>query len=598
MNSSTRRAFAARLGATMATLSSSVFVLAGCGGGGTTDGSGTGADTGGGSGGGSGGGGVDVPLVAQFNYGVASGDPLTDRVVLWTHARYADRDDDVPLTCEVASDTAFANLVAAGPVTATAAAGHTVKVDATGLAAGRSYFYRFRQGTQASPVGRTRTLPAAGASRVQFAVVSCSNYPAGYFNVCAEVARSGAEYLLHLGDVIYESAAGSYGSTEAAALGRAPEPPNECLSQADYRRRHAQARSDADAQAMYAALPLLAIWDDHDSAGNAHREGAASHSPESEGLWALRVINAVQAWFEWMPIRPPDRSDLRRIQRSFDFGGLVKLHLLETRLTGRDAPLQTQDLLNPATSFVANAALGAPSRTMLGAEQRDGLLGQLAASTATWQLLGQPVLMGRMRFPASVLRALDPAGGGPTDLLAAQQAVSDYLGAKSAAASNPAGLTPAQQALLDPVQNPLIGYNLDAWDGYPAERETLLGRARQLGKRLVVVAGDTHNAWASKLTLADGSVVGQEFATPSISSSGLAERLPAIPAAQMAQVFRSIVDDLQYAETARCGHLNLLFTPTEARATWTFVSTVKSRSYTVETSAPIGFAGTLASAAG
>lgn len=148
-------------------------------------------------------------------------------------------------------------------------------------------------------------------------------------------------------------------------------------------------------------------------------------------------------------------------------------------------------------------------------------------------------------------------------------------------------LTDAQKALLNPALNPLLGYNLDAWDGYPVEREVLLTTARQLGKKLVVLAGDTHNAWSSQLTLQDGTVVGQEFATQSISSPGLEESLATLPSAQTQAIFLGVVNDLKYADTARRGFLHMRFTPTQAKATWYFVSTVKARAYTVDSSATL-----------
>jgi alkaline phosphatase D len=141
------------------------------------------------------------------------------------------------------------------------------------------------------------------------------------------------------------------------------------------------------------------------------------------------------------------------------------------------------------------------------------------------------------------------------------------------------------------VTNPKLGYNLDAWDGYPVEREVLLSTARQLGKKLVVLAGDTHNAWCSRLTLMDGTVVGQEFATPSVSSPGLEEYLAALPPAQTQEIFLGVVDDLKYADTSRRGFLRMTFTPTEAKGTWHFVSTIKSRTYTVDASDAQTFTG-------
>lgn len=527
-------------------------------------------------------GGDSVP--PQFSFGVASGDPLVDRVMLWTHAQFPDSSVDVALTWEVASDAAFTAMVSSGSAVAAAATGHTVKADAGGLAPGREYFYRFRFGVHSSPVGRTRTLPAAGASQVSMAVMSCSNFPAGFFHAYSEVTRSGAQFALHLGDYIYEYPTGVFTGLNAPAERLQTNPATELITLSDYRRRYAQYRSDPDSKVMHAALPLIAIWDDHELANNSWVAGAQEHDPSTEGAFNARRDAAIQAWHEWLPVRSPNPANLRSINRSFDFGGLLALHLLETRLLARDRPLEVQELVNPATAAAARATLASATRTMMGREQLQWLQGRMAASRATWEVLGQPVLMARMTFPVSVLQHLNPANTSPEAVAAGQRAVTEYLTALATQAQAPASLTPAQRALLDPVQNPQLGYNLDAWDGYPVEREMLLGMARQLNKRLVVLAGDTHNAWASRLTLMDGTVVGNEFATQSISSPGLEEYLIGLTPVQTQQIFRGVVGDLRFADTGRRGFLLMEFTPQHARGTWHFVSSVKTRTYTLDTS--------------
>lgn len=517
-----------------------------------------------------------------FSYGVCSGDPLADRVMLWTHAQVPNSSEDVPLTYEVATDASFATLVSSGSTLASAASGHTAKADATGLAAGKDYFFRFRSGDAISPVGRTRTLPTAGATSVSLAVFSCSNYPAGYFNVYAEAAKSGAQFAVHLGDFIYEYGADGYASTDAKALGRVVEPANECLSLADYRKRYAQYRSDPDSKVFSASLPLIAVWDDHEVANDTHKDGAENHTATTEGSFAARRAAAIQAWHEWMPVRAPDAGNLMKIYRSFDFGGLTALHMLDTRVIGRDKQVEFAELLNPATAATAQATLASTSRTIMGSTQLQWLQGQLAASKATWQVLGQQVLMARMEFPVSILTHLNPDNTSPNALAAGQKAITDYLTAKGTAAQAPALLTDAQKALLDTKLNPKLGYNLDAWDGYPMEREIVLSTAAKLGKKLVVLAGDTHNAWCSRLTLVNGTVVGQEYGTSSVSSPGFEEYLSALPPAQTKQIFEGVVTDLRYADTSRRGFLLMNFTPTEAKGTFCFVSTVKSRTYTVD----------------
>jgi alkaline phosphatase D len=518
--------------------------------------------------------------VPQFLYGVASGDPLADRVILWTHARYPDSDVAVELSWEVASDKSFANIVKSGTVTATAATGFTAKVDASGLAADTEYFYRFRQGRHASAVGRARTLPSGPVREVRLAVLSCANYPAGFFNVYAEVAKSDAQFALHLGDYLYEYAAGGYASAQADKLGRVVQPATELLTLSDYRQRHAQYRSDPDAKDLHARLPMIAVWDDHEIANDAYQDGAENHDPAKEGSFAARRAAALQAWHEWMPVR--SGTDQGQIYRSFDFGNLLSLHMLDTRLVGRDQQVTIEQLLNPATQASALAALSSPTRQLLGQTQLQWLQGQMSASKASWQVLGQQVLMARMTVPVSILNALNPANTSPTAVADGAKAVTDYLTAK---ATPVAARTPAQQALLNPAVNPELGYNLDAWDGYPAAREYVLGTAAQLGKKLVVLAGDTHNAWHSSLTLMDGRKVGEEFATSSVSSPGLESYLAALPPEQVKSIFENVIDDLDWMDPKRRGFLKMTFTASAAKGEWVFIDRIDSRSYAVDAAA-------------
>jgi len=457
-----------------------------------------------------------------------------------------------------------------------------VKVDAAGLAAGRTYYFRFSAAGAHSPVGHTRTLPAT-AAELRLAVMSCSNSPAGFFNVYADVARSDAEFAIHLGDCIYEYAAGGYASAGAAALGRSSEPAAEALSLDDYRRRHAQYKSDADSKTLHARMPMIAVWDDHEIANDAFSGGAGNHDPTTEGSWAARRDAALQAYHEWMPIRTG--AERSRIYRSFNFGNLVHLHMLDTRLIGRDPQIgigALAGLEGPAVQAAATAAYTSPARQLLGAEQQARLQGQLASSPATWQVLGQQVLMGRMEFPVSVLAALNSTDTSAAAVAAGTAAITAYLTAKA----TPAALrTPEQAALMNPAVNPLLGYNLDAWDGYLAARETVLATARQLGHKLVVLAGDTHNAWHSDLTLKGlaspalaGVKVGEEFATSSVSSPGLESYLP-LPPAQVKGIFESVVNDLHWIDPSRRGYLKMRFTAAEAVGEWVFIDTITSRSF-------------------
>jgi alkaline phosphatase D len=314
-------------------------------------------------------------------------------------------------------------------------------------------------------------------------------------------------------------------------------------------------------------------------------DGAENHSPATEGTWAARKAAALQAYHEWMPIRTG--SDKAKIYRSFNFGGLVSLHMLDTRLIGREAPIDIAALAGLLGTDARNTALAAfssPTRQLLGTEQLQWLQGQMATSTATWQVLGQQVLMARMEFPVSVLAALNTTDTSAEAQAAGNKAVTDYLTAKATPAAN---RTPEQAALMNPAQNPELGYNLDAWDGYIVARETLLGTAAALNKRLVVLAGDTHNAWHSDLTLMGlanpalaGVKVGEEFATSSVSSPGLEEYLVTLAPAQIKGIFEGVVDDLNWMDASKRGYLKMTFTPTEAKGEWFFVDTITSRTYT------------------
>lgn len=512
--------------------------------------------------------------MVNFDYGVASGDPLSDRVILWTHVKYPNSTDPVSLIWQVATDVNFVNIVAYGIGQSSAETGYTFKADATGLSANQSYFYRFKVDKHISPIGKTKTLPTGSVAQVKLAVLSCSNYPAGYFNVYSEVAKSDVDVAIHLGDYIYEYAATGYASTNAASLGRTSVPSNELLSLEDYRLRHAQYKSDADLKQFHANKPMIAVWDDHEIANDTYKDGAENHTPASEGSFSNRKAAAIQAYHEWMPIRTG--ADKNKIYRSFNFGSLMSLHMLDTRLIGRDQQVEFTDLLNPSTQAAATATLSSPTRQLLGTEQVQWLTSQLSASTSTWQFFGQQVLMGRMEFPLTILQALNPSDTSPQAQAAGQLAISSYLTAKTKSAM---GLTLSveETALLN---QPKLGYNLDAWDGYPAAREILLSTVATLRKKLVVLAGDTHNAWHSDLTLMNGQKVGEEFATSSVSSPGL-ETYLTIPPANVKDIFEGVVNDLNWMDASRRGYLKMTVTPLEVQGEWLFIDTILSKTYNV-----------------
>ncbi|BEU97735.1 alkaline phosphatase D family protein [Acidovorax sp. DW039] len=518
------------------------------------------------------GGGDDGPAV-QFAHGIASGDPLADRVILWTRVTPpAGHTSDIPVSWEVAADSAFTTLVAQGQATAAASKDFTVKVDASGLKPATVYYYRFRASAATSATGRTRTLPTGNVPQVKLAVFSCSNYPAGYFNVYADAAkRNDLDATVHLGDYIYEYGQGGYASANASAMGRLSAPANEIVSLADYRQRHAQYKTDTDLQALHAAAPMIAVWDDHEVANDTWRDGAENHQSATEGSFSARKAAAIQAYHEWMPTR---NAQPELIYRSFAFGNLMALHMLDTRVVGRDEQLSYSQFFTASGLDAAGftAAVGSTTRQLMGSTQTQWLQQQMTASTATWQVLGQQVLMGRMNIPAPILMGTVQPGAGVS--------FSQYAALAARARTNPSSLTPAEQAIL---AQPSIPYNLDAWDGYQAARETVLATSRSLGKNLVVLSGDTHNAWANELQDRNGNAVGVEFATSSVTSPGFEDYLPSENPATLASALQQMIAPLKYCDTARRGYMVLTATASECRADWVYVNTITTRNYTAST---------------
>ena len=579
----------------------------------------------------------------SFAHGVASGDPYTDSVILWTRISPPDGlmgSLDVQWQIATSADFAPGSIKGSGSFTTSADRDWTVKVEAVGLSADTAYFYRFSSGTTVSAVGQTKTLPV-GSDPVRLAVFSCANFPAAeqfaaYGRAAAIHAVNPYDALLHLGDYIYEYGPGGYSDAEDAAGDRGFLPNREIISLDDYRQRYAQYHADQNLQALRAAAPLIAIWDDHETANNSWVGGAENHQGDTEGSWTERRDAALKAYYEWLPIRDPGQrqasdgatalSPLTQGYRSFSFGDVLALHVLETRLTARDEQLGYPDaaavqarvgaiLADPAqvAAYAAQLGLtppvdpaaipafaaalapavtqelvlatvqqawGDPNRYMIGDSQLAWLQQQMTASDANWQVLGQQTLMQSMAVPAELL--LNPGDPSLLDKYAAPLQ-------KLATGTAFADLTPAEQALF--AEAGKIPYNLDAWDGYGVERETILQSALAQGKRLISLAGDTHNAWAGVLdtmspgTQPAGTVAGVEFGTPGVTSPGLERILPGADAYIRAfypavdgldGLFTGYVNGLTYADTNRRGFLDLTVTPDEAVGTFVFLDGVDS----------------------
>ncbi|EPF80019.1 alkaline phosphatase D family protein [Acinetobacter rudis] len=531
----------------------------------------------------------DTPATVQayFLHGVASGDPLHDRVILWTRLTPNDLSARLEVRWEIASDEHFKQIINTGSVETHQAQDFCVKVDADRLQAGQRYFYRFRFADQTSVIGQTKTLPQQ-TQAVNFAVCSCSNYPAGYFHVYREMAKHDLDAVIHLGDYIYEYGQGGYATENAEKLGRAFTPDNnkEIITLDDYRKRYAHYRTDLDLQLLHQGHPFIVIWDDHELANDAWREGAENHQ-ENEGSFVERKLAALQAYFEWMPIRPSAPKQYFNIYRQFEFGNLVNLMMLDTRILDRDQQLEYKNYINAqGMDFVRfQKDLTDTKRKMIGITQRDWLQKKLMHSTATWQIIGQQVLMAKMRIPVELLIPLAKIMDGsaqPEDLAGIFEQVKALLVLKMRLLQGDPSLTEQEKARVLTV----APYNLDAWDGYFAEREMIFQMIKDLNKKVIVLAGDTHNAWSAKLTTEDLQQVGVEIAVSSVSSPGIEYYLDVQESdsiQQLQQAFTLLVDDLNYCNLSQRGYMLLNITEQRLDSQWIYVATVQDKNYKLDT---------------
>ena len=321
--------------------------------------------------------------LAPFYHGVASGDPLDDRVIIWTRVT-PQNDTLIPVEWKMATDTGFHNIVAKGNLTTDYTKDYTVKVDVAGLQPGVTYYYYFTALNKNSLIGRTNTLPLSTVEHLRFAVVSCVNYQMGYFNGYKRIAeRQDIDAVLHLGDYMYEYPTYGYGYT--AEVDRKHQPDNEIITLDDYRIRHSFYKLDQDLRAAHQQHPFITVWDDHEVANNTYETGAANHDSTTEGDFETRKQNAIRAYLEWMPIRHPAYVHDAKIYRKFSYGSLVDLLMMDTRVEDRDKQAASAN----------DPLLQDTSRRLIGDEQRNWLLTNLNQSNATWKILGNQIMFSQ-----------------------------------------------------------------------------------------------------------------------------------------------------------------------------------------------------------
>ena len=538
----------------------------------------------------------------SFTHGVASGDPLLTAVVIWTRAVPA-----TPGMAQVAwemSDTEkFAAIIRSGTATTDETRDYTVKVDVTGLTPGRIYFYRFTAGAVSSPIGRTRTFPNAGKAPLKLAAMCCANVGQGFFNVyrhCAD--RDDIDVVLFVGDYIYEYGTSDYSAEENAKGYRTALPRHKIVNLADYRLRYGSYRADPDLQEIHRRHPFIAVWDDHEIANNAFKDGSENHWP-NEGPWKQRKASAIKAYFEWMPIRPLDPDPTGRIYRSFDVGDVASIIMLDTRLYGREkAPgdanmifmtearedgspglpipfdarpyppqahpelaaevggdadkLPADHIFMPDFARYKAEVLNA-ERSILGAEQEAWLSKTLTASKQRgmpWQILGQQTITATF-MPVDPAPHMDPAKAGGFR--------ADFF-----------------RRMRIQEQNDMP-FASDTWGGgYPRSRDRMVETLRSEANNTIILSGDLHNAWGFVHNDKMGALRAFEVTTPSVTSPGMESFMGTQPSYAQAMMAKN--KNLIYAELTSRGYAVLAISPEAVDVQWTFVDTVRSKKFTAK----------------
>ena len=405
---------------------------------------------------------VSDEQLGPFQHGVASGDPLHDRVIIWTRVTPPGLIPEIAVEWRIAEDPDLNDVIDEGMIFTTPDRDYTVKIDVGGLEPGKWYYYGFIYSNFKSLTGRTRTLPEGwGADSLRFAVLSCQNYPSGYYHVYDHLAkRNDLDAVFHLGDFIYEYGQGF------SPVGQLNVPPHETVTLEDYRIRYSLYLKNRALRSALQQYPFICIWDDHEITNDAWKDGAQNHTEGVEGFYTDRKQVAARVFHEWLPVRMSDDEDLFRIYRNFEWGKLVETYFAETRLLARD--MQVQGVFPALNQPVFQDT----SRRIMGLEQMEWLREGMVNSQARWQFLAEPVMVAPLYIDTVAPRRI---------------------------------------------------FGSDLWDGYPFERKRLydLVLDNQI-ENFVVLSGDMHSSWANELHYGDWNPqsvpLGVEFVTPGVTS--------------------------------------------------------------------------------
>ena len=447
--------------------------------------------------------GLDVQQ-APFYYGVASGDPTQESVIIWTKA-IPDYHKSVNVVWTLSDQADMSNSLFDGQVMTDSLSGYTVKVDVTDLDAGKTYYYQFEAEGKKSPIGRTNTFPQGEVEELKIGAVSCSNYEWGYFNAYEHLADEDLDVVLHLGDYIYEYGPGTYGDT---TIGRINYPPHEIITLSDYRDRYGQYRADTDLQKVHQQHPFITIWDDHEITNNAYTAGAQNHQ-EDEGDYGTRRDIARQVYYEWMPIRD---NEAKEHYRSFRIGDMASLIMLDERLEGRTEPAAKEEEISD-------------DQKMLGAKQLAWFKDELDDSSTQWKIIGNQVIFSDM------------------DL-------SNVYGFK---------------------------VNLDAWDGYPSEKEEIIDylRAQEIANT-VFLTGDTHCSWAFDVADDGGEHVAVEIGATSISSANIDSYTTQDSAKMAEKLIHQDNPHLRYTNISDHGYVVITLSEDSGKADYYYIDDLRS----------------------
>lgn len=482
-----------------------------------------------------------------FTHGVASGEPAADSILLWTRYKPA-TGGAAKVRVEISDARDFAKIAGGGEMITGPWRDHTVKITVDGLRAGRWHWFRFiAPDGSVSQIGRTKTLPAGRASRFNIAIFSCANLGYGEFNAYGHAAaRDDVDLVLHMGDYFYEYGRGGYDA--GAQFSSRIFPEGEIYNLADYRLRYASYRSDPQLQALHANFPWIPNTDDHEGANDSWEGGAQNHTPD-EGDWSPRRNAAMQVWREWLPVG-------EQPWKTYEIGDLATYFRTDTRMIARSKPYDHAAFSrapDPAKAFAEyhDGAWRDPAMTMMGSEQESWLAHGFARNKAIWAVLGSGTNMGYNATPDQAL-----------DWFAPDTADSRKNYARQGIAAAKAGLP----------------YNLDNWGGYPAARSRVFAAAQRADANLVVVTGDSHNAWAFDLP-EGGRPAGVEFGGHSVTSPGLDSVTQGTdPDRILRDILAANRAELRWMNPSYRGYMHLSLTPQAAINEWVFMDTVKAKS--------------------